>query len=87
MTAMSRIADEAIAAAAEVPRFEDGSINLREVIRQLAELFGEDRLLFATDYPFDGVTTSIRACEEAFRDDPIAADKVFYRNSARLLGL
>ena len=37
MTAMSRIADEAIAAAAEVPRFEDGSINLREVIRQLAE--------------------------------------------------
>lgn len=37
MTAMSRIADEAIAAAAEIPRFEDGSVNLREVIRQLAE--------------------------------------------------
>lgn len=67
--------------------YTDTSFKSAQVIRQLAELFGEDRLLFATDYPFDGVTTSIRACEEAFRDDPIAADKVFYRNSARLLGL
>ncbi len=37
MTAMSRIADETIAAATEMPRFGDGFINLREVIRQLAE--------------------------------------------------
>ena len=37
MTAMSRIADEMVAAATEMPRFEDGSINLQEVLRRLAE--------------------------------------------------
>lgn len=36
MTAMSSIADEAMAAA-RMPRFEDGSINLQELLRQLAE--------------------------------------------------
>lgn len=34
---MSSIADVTIAAAAEMPRFEDGFINLQEVLRQLAE--------------------------------------------------
>lgn len=37
MTAMSSIADVTIAAATEMPRFEDGFINLQEVLRRLAE--------------------------------------------------
>ena len=37
MTAMDSIADVAIAQAATMPRFEDGFINLQEVLRQLAE--------------------------------------------------
>ena len=56
-------------------------------MRQVVELLGEDRILFATDYPFDGITQSVAACEEAFADDPVTADKVFYRNAAKLLGL
>ena len=34
---MKSIADVTIAAATEMPRFEDGFINLQEVLRQLAE--------------------------------------------------
>ena len=37
MTAMSSIADVTIAEQATMPRFEDGFINLQEVLRQLAE--------------------------------------------------
>ena len=37
MTAMDSIADVTIAQAATMPRFEDGFINLQEVLRQLAE--------------------------------------------------
>lgn len=67
--------------------YTDTSFKNAEVMRQLVELFGEDRILFATDYPFDGITQSVAACEEAFADDPVTADKVFYRNAAKLLGL
>lgn len=65
--------------------YTDTSFKNARVMRELVELFGEDRILFATDYPFDGVTESVAACEEAFAGDPVLADKVFYRNSARLL--
>ena len=37
MTAMESIADVTIAAATDMPRFEDGFINLQEVLKQLAE--------------------------------------------------
>jgi hypothetical protein len=37
MTAMDSIADVTIAQAATMPQFEDGFINLQEVLRQLAE--------------------------------------------------
>ena len=56
-------------------------------MRELVDLFGEDKILFATDYPFDGVTESIQQCKEAIKDDPAVLDKVFYRNSAKLLPL
>lgn len=67
--------------------YTDTSFKNAKVMRELAELFGEDRLLFATDYPFDGISGSIQECELAFADDPVLADKVFYRNAAKLLHL
>ena len=67
--------------------YTDTSFKNAKVMRELAGLFGEDKLLFATDYPFDGITQSVAACEEAFADDPVLADKVFYGNAAKLLHL
>jgi len=67
--------------------YTDTSFKNAEVMVRLVELFGEDRILFATDYPFDSIKYSIQQCELAFADEPIIADKVFYRNSAKLLHL
>lgn len=67
--------------------YTDTSFKNAGVMRELVELFGEDRILFATDYPFDGAVGSIAQCREAFGDDPVLLDKVFYRNAARILHL
>lgn len=42
MTAMSSIADETASTATMTPRFEDGSINLQELLRRLAELVANE---------------------------------------------
>lgn len=51
------------------------------------ELFGEDRVMFATDWPFDTCDCNIKCAEEALGGDPVALDKYFYRNAARILHL
>ncbi|MGI5901758.1 MAG: amidohydrolase family protein [Desulfitobacteriia bacterium] len=56
-------------------------------MKQMLELFGEDRIMFGTDWPFDSCISSIKCGEEAFGNDPELADKFFYGNAARLLGL
>ena len=56
-------------------------------MHQMLELFGEDRIMFATDWPFDTCTWSVKYAAEAFKDDPVVADKFFYRNAARILGM
>lgn len=56
-------------------------------MHKMLELFGEDRIMFATDWPFDTVTWSVYYAAEAFKDDPVVADKFFYRNAARILGM
>lgn len=53
----------------------------------MLELFGEDRIMFATDWPFDTCTWMVKYAADAFQDDPIVADKFFYRNAARVLGM
>jgi len=53
----------------------------------MLELFGEDRIMFATDWPFDTCTWSVKYAEDAFRDKPEVADKFFYQNAARILGI
>ena len=53
----------------------------------MLELFGEDRIMFATDWPFDTCTWSVKYAEDAFADKPEVADKFFYQNAARILGV
>jgi predicted TIM-barrel fold metal-dependent hydrolase len=67
--------------------YVDTSFKSADIMRRLVDLFGEDRVLFGTDYPFATVKYSIAACEKAFADRPDVADKVFYRNAARILRL
>ncbi len=56
-------------------------------LRQMLELFGPDRIMFATDWPFDTCTWSVKYATEAFKDDQEIADKFFYQNAARILHL
>ncbi|WP_213950927.1 amidohydrolase family protein [Tepidanaerobacter syntrophicus] len=67
--------------------YTDTSFRSAEYMRKAVELFGEDKILFGTDYPFASFKSSITECEKAFADEPEIADKVFYRNSARILHL
>ena len=56
-------------------------------ILKAVELFGEDRVMYATDWPFDTCDCNIRCGEEALGNDPVAMDKYFYKNAARILHL
>ena len=67
--------------------YTDTSFKGTEVIKELVELMGEDKILFGTDYPFGEAESSIALCSEAFSGKEDAADKVFYRNAAALLGI
>lgn len=55
MTEMSSIADVTIAAATEMSRFEDGCINIREVLRQLAESVVNEIMSAEADQPCEAV--------------------------------
>lgn len=65
--------------------YTDTSFKNAAVMRELVTLFGEDKILFASDYPFDGITGSLEECLEAFSNDEGVLDKVLYRNAAGLL--
>lgn len=67
--------------------YTDTSFKNAKVMNELVELFGEDRILFATDYPFDGIRYSVLECEKAFANNSQLAAKVFYSNAAKLLNL
>ncbi len=67
--------------------YTDTSFKNAAVMRQLVELFGADKILFASDYPFDGISGSLRECLEAFGHDPDLLDGVLFRNAAGLLGM
>lgn len=58
-----------------------------EGMHLMLDLFGEDRIMFATDWPFDTCTWSVKYAEDAFADKPEIADKFFYQNAARILGI
>ncbi|NMB41710.1 MAG: amidohydrolase family protein [Firmicutes bacterium] len=67
--------------------YTDTSIRNAEYMYKAVELFGEDRVMFATDYPFFSFKHSLEQCEKAFASEPEVLDKVLFKNSARLLHL
>lgn len=58
MTAMSGMAEATISAATEMPRFADGSINLQEVLRQLAESVVNEVMGAEADQPCEATGDS-----------------------------
>lgn len=58
MTAASSIVEAAVSAATGMPRFEDGSINLREVLRQLAESVANEVMSAEADQPCEATGNS-----------------------------
>lgn len=58
MTATGSIAEAAVSAATGMPRFEDGSINLQEVLRQLAESVVNEVMSAEADQPCEATGNS-----------------------------
>ena len=58
MTATGSIAEAAVSAATGMPRFEDGSINLQEVLRQLAESVANEVMSAEADQPCEATGNS-----------------------------
>lgn len=56
-------------------------------IAKMFELFGEDHVLFASDFPFQTMKYELQAGKQATAHDPELAEKFFWRNAARLLNL
>lgn len=67
--------------------YTDTSFKNATVMRRLVELFGAQKILFASDYPFDGITESLEECFTAFSSDPALLHSVLYQNAAQLLNL
>lgn len=56
-------------------------------MHKMHELFGEDRIMYADDWPFDTTTWIVYYASKAFADKPEVADKFFWKNAARILGM
>lgn len=67
--------------------YADTSFCSAELARRAVDLMGAEHVLFGTDYPFTHEKYNIAVIEEAFADDDMTRDKVFYSNIARLLHL
>lgn len=63
----------------------DTSLQSPESIRSLIDVFGEDRVLFGSDWPFGCRKAAIKAVKAACNDDSRVEKKVFYQNACRLL--
>ena len=56
-------------------------------IKTMFELFGEDRVMFSSDHPFQTIDYELFEGYKAVGDDPELAEKFFYRNAARILNI
>ena len=52
----------------------------------IIEKIGEDRILFASDSPWESQSDSIHGIERLGLPDEVK-EKIFFKNAARLLGL
>ena len=60
------------------------SYKCAETIKKLAGCFGDDRILFGSDFPFCDVSYALEECEKAFAGDGEALAKVLFRNAVEL---
>ncbi len=72
-------------------RFEnihvDTSFQGQQYIRELIAAFGEDRVMFASDWPFWARTGHVRVMQKALAWNNIIAEKVFFKNANSLMNL
>jgi len=59
----------------------------RDGIEKMIDLFGEDKVMFATDHPFETVSYLLEGALQATAHDPELQEKVMYRNAAKLMNL
>jgi uncharacterized protein len=65
--------------------FVDVSIQSPKNVRKLIDLFGPERVLFASDWPWGNRGTPIRAVKKACKGDEGILRRIFFENSAELL--
>lgn len=65
--------------------YVDTSFQAVEVVKSFIERYGEDRVLFGTDWPWGNEATPIKVIEAACEGDREMEEKIFYRNAERLL--
>ena len=67
--------------------FVDVSIQSPKSIRKLIDLFGSERVLFASDWAWGSRGTPIRAVRKACKGDRGILRRIFFENSEHLLGI
>lgn len=55
-------------------------------VRELIRVFGPDRVLYASDWPFGNREPAIKIVKKACRGDTSLEKRIFYENAAALLG-
>jgi len=65
----------------------DVSFQSPKIIRKLLDVFGPERVLFASDWPFGNPGPMIKIVKAACRGDQALEKLIFYDNAARLLGV
>lgn len=63
----------------------DTSLQSPEKIRNLIDVFGEDKVLFASDWPFGSRKPAIKAVKAACKGNERLERKVFYENACSLM--
>lgn len=65
----------------------DTTFRSADELKELVELFGEDRVLFGVDRPFGGTKESVEVAFEAYGKGTELSEKVMYANAAKLMNL
>lgn len=67
--------------------YVDISFQSPGTIRELVDVFGPEKVLFASDWPYGNRPTAVKAVRKACQGDRILEDLIYYQNAARLLNM
>lgn len=65
--------------------YVDTSFQSVEVVKEFVTRYGEDKVLFGTDWPWGRQTTPIKVVEEACAGNTQLEEKIFYKNAEKLM--